>query len=338
MSIKFAFLPHSGESILITIDENQPSQHTILLDGGYRHPFRDEEQPEIDTIIVTHIDCDHIQGIIDLLEENAQKTNISRILFNEPKGSELFELMNDSTQTSKAQGKKLKEIIDKSPQINADAHQNDICFEKNNIININATTYLRILTPTMETLNELHKKWDKSEYEKIDTKTSLKTQPSLKNKSIEELANLAFEKDGSLPNKSSISFILYHNHYSFLLLGDAHIDHVNKSLVTLGYDKEALIVDFVKASHHGSRRNINPDFLKLVKTNKYIICPTHHDDYRQPDKETIAKIAILGNRRETNIQIIIGITKDLSQKMIFTNTEKKLHNFNVINLIQETFS
>lgn len=104
VSIKFEFLPHPGESILITIDENQPSQHIILLDGGCTHPFIDRPQPDINTIIVTHIDHDHIQGIIELLQKNtsSQNAKISKILFNEPIGSKLFELMNNSTQTSKS--------------------------------------------------------------------------------------------------------------------------------------------------------------------------------------------------------------------------------------------
>jgi beta-lactamase superfamily II metal-dependent hydrolase len=331
MSIKFEFLQHNGESILITIDENTPSQHTILLDGGYNHPFInnffDEQQPEIDTIIVTHIDNDHINGVIEFLEENYQPSKISKIIFNEPRNSKLFNLMNNSTQTSKAQGYQLRELIDKSGQI--EKHLCDVCFEQNNIIEINASTYLEILTPTMETLDTLYKKWDKAEYEKINTQTSTKPNNSSKSKSIEELARFTFKKDNSLPNKSSISFILHHKQYKFLLLGDAHIDEVNKSLKKLGYENNPLILDFIKLSHHGSMKNINDEFLQIVKTNQYIICQTYHEDNKHPNRETIAKVVLFGNKDDTKNLTEIFLTKSTNPNLKFTHEEKQTYNFEI---------
>lgn len=331
MSIKFEFLQHNGESILITIDENTPFQHTILLDGGCSHPFInnffDEQEPEIDTIIVTHIDNDHINGVIDFLEENHQSSKISQIIFNEPKNSKLFNLVNNSTQTNKAQGYQLQDLIDKSKQINK--HLYDVCFEKNNIIEINHSTYVEVLTPTIEVLDALYKKWDKTEYEKIDTKTNFKIQSSTIGKSIEELANFPFKKDKSLPNKSSISFILHHNQYKFLLLGDAHIDEVNKSLEKLGYADNALIVDFIKLSHHGSMKNIDDNFLKMVKTNQYIICQTYHDDCKHPNKETIAKIVTFGKESNRKDITEIYLTKSINAKLKFTQEEKQKYYFEI---------
>ena len=335
MSIKFDFLQHNGESILITIDENQPSQHIILLDGGCSHPFLDAEQPEINTIIVTHIDHDHINGIIELLEENQQTTQISRILFNEPKSSNLFKIMNNSTQTSISQGNKLQEIIDKTGQIAE--HQNDVCFEENNIIEINESTYLQILTPTREVLDTLHNKWNKDAYEQTeDTSTSSTIQSNLKDKSIKDLANVNFEKDNSLSNKSSISFILHHYNHKFLFLGDAHIDEVNKALKSLGYEHNPLSIRFVKISHHGSKKNINNEFLKMIRTNKYIICPTYDEDRKHPSKETIAKIAYFANKENKESPVTIEITKDINPILNFTKKEKEEYNF-VIGTIQHIF-
>lgn len=337
MSIKFEFLPHDGESILITIDENQPSQHTLLVDGGCTHPFRDRIQPDINTVIITHIDHDHIKGIIELLEENTSEQNatISRVLFNEPKESRLFTLMNNSTQTSMSQGSKLKDIIDNTSQRNK--HIYDICAEQNNIIQITQSTYLQILTPTMEILDKLHKRWNKTDYEKTETETNSRNNHNQKNKSIHELINRTFEKDGSLPNQSSISFILHHNQYKFLFLGDAHIDQVNKSLLKLDHDKEALAVDFVKVSHHGSRKNINNDFLSMIKTNQYIICPTYPGDNRHPDKEAIARIVALGSKRDETHPTMISITKDNNINSTFTNEDRSTYHFDISNITELTY-
>lgn len=189
----------------------------------------------------------------------------------------------------------------------------------------------------MEVLDELHTKWDKVAYEATDSRTSSKYQYNLKNNSLDDLANFKFEKDHSLPNKSSVSFILHHNHYKFLLLGDAHIDQVNKSLATLGYDKEALAIDFVKVSHHGSRKNINKEFLEMIKTNQYIICPTHDEDSKHPDRETIARIVALGTKKDKNHPIAIKLTKDIGANATFTNEEKSAYHFDMTHILEITF-
>lgn len=331
MSIKFEFLQHNGESILITIDENQSSQHTILLDGGCTHPFNNnffqKPHPKINTVIITHVDHDHIEGIIQLLQDKEYLEEISNIIFNEPVGSKLFSLLNnEDANTSFGQGSKLKSIIKDVKNI---THINDVCFEYNNIIKINANTSIEILTPTKKSLNELHTKWNKDDYEQSDYLNSSQYTVNAYN-DIESLSSCTWKKDRSLPNKSSIAFILHHNGYKFLLLGDAHIDEVNESLKTLKYtESNPLSVEFVKLSHHGSNKNINLDFLSLIETNDFVVFKAYEGESKHPNRETLAKIAKFGAAKNKAQPIIIHSTKDLNSSMRFQDKEKDAFGFKI---------
>lgn len=65
----------NGDCILVEI---QPS-HYILIDGGYVDTYENYLLPtleeiaarggELDIVVVTHIDCDHISGIIRMMED-----------------------------------------------------------------------------------------------------------------------------------------------------------------------------------------------------------------------------------------------------------------------------
>jgi metal-dependent hydrolase (beta-lactamase superfamily II) len=115
VSIKFEFLPNAGEAILITID----NKFTILMDGGNSHPFRKKFSklkmpiPKVDMVIVTHIDRDHIGGIIRIFEDKDQLKNIKYLLFNEPERCNLFHEPNDSAEVNGTDGNSLLNLLKK---------------------------------------------------------------------------------------------------------------------------------------------------------------------------------------------------------------------------------
>jgi hypothetical protein len=68
----------NGDAFLITSDGG--SQTTILVDGGYVSTFRDHILPDLeeinkngrclDLVVATHIDADHISGLLDFFTSN----------------------------------------------------------------------------------------------------------------------------------------------------------------------------------------------------------------------------------------------------------------------------
>lgn len=79
MKIKM-FPANSGDSFLISCGENH-----ILIDGGYKDTYTDFIRAELENInkmnqkidlaIITHIDQDHIQGILEFIKENGEQSN-----------------------------------------------------------------------------------------------------------------------------------------------------------------------------------------------------------------------------------------------------------------------
>lgn len=68
-----------GDAFLVTLDTGQEQQH-ILIDGGFAGTYREHVRPRLiqlaqqghalDLVVVTHVDADHIAGVISLFEEN----------------------------------------------------------------------------------------------------------------------------------------------------------------------------------------------------------------------------------------------------------------------------
>lgn len=329
MSIKFEFLQHAGESIVVTIN----GSYSILIDGGRSHPFDNNFPCEanekiIKTIIVTHIDDDHIAGIIDLLERVDLLPNLDAIIFNEPRSSQLFNIFNANSRTSTAQGKKLTELIEKNRKL---THLYDLCLGHNDFIQLTHDTCLKLLSPSLEALDRLHKKWNLNEYRISNSRTagsSLNENDLVK--SIEELALRPLTPDRSLPNESSLAFILESGKRKFLLLGDAHINQVTAGLKRWGYDSSnPLHVDFIKLSHHGSRCNISEEFLDSVRSNIFIVCQAYENLLKHPDRETVAKIAKYGKAINSNDQKSIYLTKDINpvRHLGFSEQEKYKYKF-----------
>lgn len=102
-------------------------------------------------------------------------------------------------------------------------------------------------------------------------------------KYLEELAEdaeeaalqmLASYADKSVANLSSIVCLVELGGKSILLTGDARGDKVLAGLEELGLigEGKTLQVDVLKMPHHGSDRNIEPDFFENIMADHYVFC------------------------------------------------------------------
>ncbi|WP_374965705.1 MBL fold metallo-hydrolase [Lysinibacillus sp. RS5] len=203
--------------------------------------------------------------------------------------------------------------------------------EENKLKNINLSdeVKLTLLSPSLEKLKELDKKWEKYLKElgyeqeimsnqlledafEIHLANSLeekKNTRKTKNVSGEifEIEDIIkediFVPDKKEVNGSSISFILNFKGKKILFLGDSHSDVIEESLMTL-YEENAgerLFFDVVKISHHGSKHNTSPKFLQMIKADKYIISSNGRGKgFKHPDIETLSRI-IVSNKEPKKI-------------------------------------
>ncbi len=329
MSIRFDFLPHTGESILVTIDK----KFTILVDAGNRHPFIREFSrlkipvPKLDMLIITHIDRDHIGGAISLLKDKEQLANIKYIIFNEPDNSRLFGSPMYDYNVSGKDGDSLLNLLKDTEikhfwRVHTCSHNVEAELSK-----LVPRTSFKILSPDLSALNELLSVWKPEHYKENNSVSGRVISAPIG--SISDLAKAKVKMDDSIPNKSSIAFLVEHEYMKFLLLGDAHIDVVCRSLRDLGYsENHPLQVEFVKLSHHGSCRNMSDEFLSLVRADKYIAV-SQRAKGSLPDKKTIAMIALIESQRKAS-KTDFFITKERNNFIDFTSSEKSQYRFDVI--------
>lgn len=297
-----------GDSVLVSY-EGASNVFNILIDGGpstafksgprqrYKGPLCNvldelkEKGQYVDLAILTHIDDDHIHGLIKAFEDpeylpKLVKTiwfNSSRLItrhFNVPEIAENnIQLAADSPQTSVQQGKDLEKLLDeigcsRPPLVVAGQRYKSGPFT------------LTILSPDLMQLEKLLHKWPTENEPGLTSSHGNDYHLSLS----EIWAEDKFESDKSIYNGSSIAFILEADDRKMLFLGDAHDQCVLDNLRSLGYsDKNKLKVDLVKISHHGSQYNTSSELLTIIDSPSYVIS-TDGSKHGLPNKRTIARI------------------------------------------------
>ena len=307
MGIRFEFFEAGhGDSILISTDEVN-----ILIDGGdtgtsetIEYFIEEKSIKKIDLVILTHIDKDHIKGLIELLDNDVQKITkdknyiplIKEIWFNSfkntsNKGDELFIPPKTTNNTSINHHITFTKLMN---LLNGAIKYKDFIFIDNKKRFQKGDIEIILLSPNQKKLSKLYTKYKK----KIDsTNSSVSKYCRDSDESIDNLYDVPFSKstDSRVENGSSIAFILVHKEKKFLFLADAHIGLIIEELEKYKRDfndNKKIKFEFIKLSHHGSRNNIHEKFLELVDTNNYVILTDSKGRNGHPDKETLSKIIV----------------------------------------------
>ncbi|MGI2800892.1 ComEC/Rec2 family competence protein [Photobacterium damselae] len=306
MKVKF-LEAKNGDSILINFTDNKEINRNILIDGGTSSTYQfknkkgkledgslKKELAEIDCIdllILTHVDDDHIGGILNWFSKDPEaKNKVNKVWFNS--GRLIFEQFNvdeieenlqpldvsSNLNTSIKQGATFEKYITENSlwdRVLIDTSKEIEAFGLN----------FTFLSPDECKLKALLHKWEKED-PNLNTSVSDDYSKSLK----EHIDSDLFEEDKSIHNGSSIAFILSQNEKNLVFLGDAHPRLVEKRLQNLGYSDEIpLEAEFLKLSHHGSKSNTSYELLKLIKTNRYVVS-SNGDIHKLPHKQCLARV------------------------------------------------
>jgi len=313
MKIKF-LKASNGDAIHIRFKDNDGDIRNILIDGGMPQTYYNstdningelyetvnnlkENKEKIDLLVITHIDEDHIGGILKWFERESEAFKLINTVwfnsgktiakyFNEKENQELELTFKDTetSYTSVRQGKIFEDYIEKNKIWNK-----DIINDKRSLNDLGIE--LKILSPNNEKLKKLLKEYEKPKHGYYTSSKSNDWERDLQSFIEEESkSDFKFIRDKSVSNGSSIAFLLTIREKNFLFLGDAHADIIFNSLSNLGYSKEnPLKVELLKVSHHGSSKNTNIELLEIIDTNNYIIS-TNSVSHNHPDKRTLSRI------------------------------------------------
>jgi len=309
---------------LLSFDDKGTTRN-ILIDGGpgntYSKPpktLKNEIEQikrkgeNIDLLVITHIDDDHIGGVIRMFEDEGPHLDlIKKVWFNsgelistffetevEPKRENPLILRSDPELSIK-QGITLEHFLKER-----NCWKQRVIHSGNEVVRF-FDSQIIILSPNEKGLEELNEKWEKEGGE-----VYLSGDHTDYEVPLSELVKRPFVEDSSVPNESSISFLFEFQGKKILFLADSHPSVVTESLKKLGYSPgKRLELDLVKVPHHGSRKNISPELLELIKCNNYLIS-TNGKKYGLPDKESIARI-IAANEERTCLFFNYDIAEDI---------------------------
>ena len=276
--------------------------HHILIDGGTRGTASVieellQELPEdrrvIDLLVVTHLDRDHIEGILALLEPKKLSFKIDEIWFNgwpQLIGKTAVEAFG-ARQAEELSARILAHGLCWNEKFEGKAV---IVPEQGDLpeIILPGGLELILLSPFKKNLEELVPVWEE-ELRKLNLEPGYgvqQTPPGVEafgGINIEELNELCFHEDDSAGNGSSIAFIAQYAGKRCLFAGDALPSVI---LAALNRKERGYYpVDLFKVSHHASAHNTSPDLLDKAPGGRYAIS-TNGSIYSHPSRETMARV------------------------------------------------
>jgi beta-lactamase superfamily II metal-dependent hydrolase len=295
-----------GDCLWIEYGEAE-NPNRILIDGGTSQTYQEitkkikqlkTQKIHFDLLIVSHIDLDHIQGIIKLLKDQKITLSLGQIWFN------AYRHLPGTIETfGPVEGEILSTILDqKQISWNPKFQEGRIMINQEAdlpTISLDGEMKLTLLSPYPQQLKALKEVW-KEECQKAGIDPSRPKPKVVREEiegiesfgplNIETLAAKEFEKDKSVPNGSSIAIIAEYDSKKVLLAGDAYPENLLQSITKIEKNpNKKLKLDAFKIPHHGSKHNINQQLLQKIECNRYLIS-TDGTLYKHPDREAIAKI------------------------------------------------
>lgn len=336
-----------GDCFILESKLNNEST-TMLIDGGPYQTFKNHLKPtlqklpfngKVDLMVLSHIDNDHIIGLIDLLVEIKNQrskgikelVNITRMWHNsfkdllqlteEPKEiiSTIFKaesLIKRKNITESIIMKGFQQggdltLLAKSLDIPINPDVDKVIEVKNEIRTIRLNNInLRILGPTKKNIDKLRKEWN----------------DWLANKKQSQKTEFAIVQilDKSVPNLASIMFLAEIKNRKILFTGDGLGQDVVETL-----SKNAMLdqngkfhVDVLKVPHHGSDRNTSLEFFNTVNAKYYIISANGRDD--NPSLNTLRWIVESENNGRVKKIVLTNMTPNI-RKVLQEYDQKKFN-------------
>ncbi|MCO7500265.1 hypothetical protein NJG17_10175 [Stenotrophomonas maltophilia] len=293
---------------------NVSAPHQILIDGGRQVTYLDlkarlmelpEFQRQFELFVITHIDRDHIEGAISLLEDPDLKLSFRDIWFNgygHLKGSDLESF-------GAAQGERLSSALrSHRERWNAAFGGGPVRIATGGSLprfRLAGGLELTLLSPDGGKLTSLLPRWE-AECAKAGLEpgnSGHRTEPEGLESfggtvNVEKLAAQPFRPDRTVPNGSSIALLAEFNGARVLLAGDAHADRLISSLKVLLREEGRLRLDAFKLSHHGSSGNTSRELLDLVECSRYLVS-TNGSYFGHPDEVAIARVLKYGGSEKS---------------------------------------
>jgi beta-lactamase superfamily II metal-dependent hydrolase len=284
----------------------------ILIDGGPARSYEmglrrrlamvPEHQRNFELVVITHIDADHIDGALILLQEKPAELKFQTKEFWFNGWAQLPKL--DTATYAPLQGEFLGGLLEKDHDLKSVWNKS---FKKGPVmvndkpsapIDLEGGAKITLLGPTASELKRLRARWQAAirDFTPGDVNEAIRRLKERRDyrppATPAVFAVPQYGSDRTPANGSSISFLLEYDDVSILLAGDAHASTLADSLGYLAAQRSVprLKIDAVKLPHHGSMGNVSSEWLQLVDCQRWLIS-TNGAIFGHPDIETPQLIA-----------------------------------------------
>jgi Metallo-beta-lactamase superfamily len=265
-----------------------------------------EDQRAFELLVVTHVDTDHIGGVLTGLVDPDEPVPVTfaEVWFN---GWEHLNGLVPADERSElepmggVQGELLTTWL-------RDHAWND-AFGRAAVIRTDTTLprvelpdglTITVLAPVQERLTDLVPEWQLAVAAALEKGTLTDVSPGLEPMgpstapTLESAVDLAllsedpFKVDGSRANAASIALVLEHDGKRALLTGDATASELLGGLALLGAG-ERVPLDLVKLPHHGSRNNVSRELVQAVDCPLWVFS-SDGTTFRHPDAIAVSRV------------------------------------------------
>ncbi len=271
----------------------------------------------LELLVVTHIDGDHIEGIIKLLGQPDLPIDVGDVWFNGRKHMPNPDGEDEEEFLGARQGEFLSVLIEERGLPWNQWRDGKTIYVppesrgKLPTLDLPGGLKLTLVSPGYPELLKLSKTWeeelekaglDRASHEEIlaalvaDRKLAPTDEDFLGDRptgppDIETLAGDKKRSDGSRANGSSIAFLAEYGDRSCLLTGDAHWQVLAREIDRLLKERKVdrLPLTALKVPHHGSRNNLYDDLLVQLDCHRYLVS-TDGSRFKHPDGAALARI------------------------------------------------
>ncbi|PYE92090.1 hypothetical protein C8J35_1305 [Rhizobium sp. PP-F2F-G38] len=291
--------PSESELSHMVIDAGHTETAHILL--GY---LRKIGARRIELVVVTHVDADHIEGMLDFLPIARAEFEIGEVWFNGYR-----HLRDDLEGMGPVQGERLTEMLADMPWNLATDRRAVRTADDGapRLVKVIDGLHITVVSPDAEKLKAMVNAWEKAVRDAgLEPGRAKDDSPppaglEVLGGDIDTLAATKTGKDLAKANGTSIAFLAEYDGKSILLASDAHPGILEHGLKTMA-DGKRLPVDLFKVSHHGSQNNVTRELLKLVDCRRFLVS-TDGTKFGHPDPVAIARIV---DSRDDGVKLLFN--------------------------------
>lgn len=298
----------NGDALVIEYGTSDRS-HRVLVDGGVSKTADLVADflgvnAALELLVVTHIDNDHIAGMVKLME-GARRPRPRDLWFNGYR-----HLPGSAAEAmGPVEGERLTKLIEEHHyHWNGAFHGHAVTVGASAPPRVTLEDGLActVLSPGLEQLKALRKKtaWTQVVQEAgLDPAVVAPAEVPSPAKGLERmgdlldidaLADAQTTSDSAVANGSSIALLLEFGGRRCLLAGDAHPGVLIAGIDQFAGTGAALNVDVFKLPHHGSKANVTTELIRRVPAHTYVFCTDGSGNQHHPDDSAVARVIRYG--------------------------------------------